>query len=87
MQFVTFYRENPPAFQLIFQNRFFHDNAEKFLLKINEIVPALQRGNDPYRFVFHNTATYSGKSTLTVREWRTVGQWAKAMLEDMCRAR
>ena len=84
MQFVTFYRDSPPTPQLIFQNRFFHDNADKFLVKINEIVPALQRGNDPYRFVFHNSATYSGKSTLSVRDWKTVGPWVKEMLESMC---
>lgn len=87
MQFVTFYKTSPPLNQLVFQNRFFRDNADRFLHKINEVLPSLQRGNDPYRFVFHNGATFSGKSTLSTRDWKAVGASIKEMLERMCEAK
>jgi hypothetical protein len=35
--------------------------------------------SDPYRFLFHNAATYSGKST--IREWKTVGRQVREVLE------
>lgn len=64
MLFLTFYKLNPDINQLIFQNRFYHDNADKFLLKINESLNGVLKTNDPYKFIFHNAATYSGKSTI-----------------------
>jgi hypothetical protein len=64
MLFLTFYRENPTISELVFQNRFYHDNSDKFIVKINESMPSLLKPNDPYKFLFHNAATYSGKSTI-----------------------
>jgi hypothetical protein len=64
MFFVTLYKSNPTPNELIFQNRFYHDNADKFISKIGESIPGLLKPNDPYRFLFHNCATYTGKSTI-----------------------
>lgn len=54
MLFITLYKVNPSINQLIFQNRFYHDNADKFLMKINENLNTLLKPNDPYKFIFHN---------------------------------
>jgi len=35
MLFITLYKTSPSINQLIFQNRFYHDNADKFLMKVN----------------------------------------------------
>ena len=71
MLFITFYKDNPGVNEIIFQNRFYHDNADKFLVKINESLIGILKPNDPYKFLFHNTSTYSGKST--IKEWKTQG--------------
>ena len=71
MLFITLYKQIPNAGQLIFQNRFYHDNADKFIAKINEAIPSLLKPQDPYRFIFHNVSTYSGKCT--IRDWKGVG--------------
>ena len=64
MFFITFYHRNPEMSELVFQNRFYHDNSDKFILKINESIPGLLKPNDPYKFIFHNCATFTGKSTI-----------------------
>lgn len=81
MFFVTFYRENPGVGQLVFQNRFYHDNSDKFIIRINESLGGLMKFSDPYRFLFHNTATYSGKST--IREWKAIGNQVREMVETL----
>lgn len=81
MLFLTFYRENPNLSQLIFQNRFYHDNADKFLVKISESLTGLLKPTDPFRFLFHNAATFSGKST--IREWKSVGAHLREVLEGL----
>ena len=40
--------------QLIFVNRFFHDNLHKFSVKISEKLVNLQNQSDVYRFLFIN---------------------------------
>jgi hypothetical protein len=81
MLFLTFYRENPNLSQLIFQNRFYHDNADKFLVKISESLSGLLKPNDPFKFLFHNAATFSGKST--IRDWKGVSSQLREMLETL----
>jgi hypothetical protein len=71
MLFITFYRDNPDLNQIIFQNRFYHDNSDKFLVKINESLIGVLKPSDPYKFLFHNASTFSGKST--IKEWKNIG--------------
>lgn len=35
MFFVTMFKNKPEPSELVFQNRFYHDNADKFIQKIN----------------------------------------------------
>lgn len=64
MFFVSLFKQNPSYNELIFQNRFFHDNSDRFIVKINESLPNLIKPNDPYKFIFHNCGTFTGKSTI-----------------------
>lgn len=71
MFFISFFKQSPTLNEMVFQNRFFHDNSDRFIQKINESLPSLIKPNDPYKFLFHNCATYTGKST--IKEWKTIG--------------
>lgn len=64
MFFVTLFKTKPEMSEIFFQNRFYHDNADKFISKINESIPSILKPADPYKFMFHNCATYTGKSTI-----------------------
>lgn len=79
MLFITLYKANPGITQLVFQNRFYHDNADKFLMKVNEHLNTLLKPNDPYKFIFHNMETYAGKSS--IKEWKTMGNQIREALE------
>ena len=78
MFFITFYKNKPEPNEIFFQNRFFHDNADKFILKINESIPNILKPSDPYKFIFHNCATYTGKSTIKdAKDWKNFGTLIK----------
>ncbi len=64
MTFLTFYKEPTDLSKIIFQNRFFHDNADRFTLKINDIFVNLFSQGDAHKFIFGNTNTLVGKSTM-----------------------
>jgi hypothetical protein len=64
--------------QLIFANRFFHDNLHKFSAKISEILSNLSQQNDAYRFLFVNRSTYSSKCTF--KDWSLIGNQIKYTL-------
>ena len=49
---------------MIFQNRFYHDNTDKFAIKITEIYNNLLAQTDTYRFLYFNMSTFVGKSTI-----------------------
>lgn len=81
MFFVTIFRQKPEPSQLVFQNRFYHDNADKFILKINESIHSVLKPNDPYKFIFHNCATYTGKST--IKQWKNAGYYIRYAFEQL----
>jgi len=64
--------------QLIFSNRFFHDNSHKFLQKISEVLTTILNQTDIYRFLFVNESTYIGKCTF--KDWSTIGKEIKHAL-------
>ena len=57
--------------QLVFANRFFHDNTHKFSVKISEVLTTVLNQNDGYRFLFANKSTCVGKCTF--KDWSVVG--------------
>lgn len=79
MYFVTYYKNKPALNQIIFQNRFYHDNADKFIMKISESIPGILKPLDPFKFIFHNTATYTGKST--IKQWKNLGYYIRNTFE------
>ena len=81
MFFVTIFKNKPEISEIFFQNRFYHDNADKFISKINESIPSILKPSDPYKFIFHNCATYTGKST--IKEWKNIGIQVRNTLELM----
>lgn len=54
MVYLTFYRDVSNLNQLIFSNRFFHDNSHKFAVKISEVLTTVINQTDIYRFLFVN---------------------------------
>lgn len=78
MVFLTFYREISTLNQLIFTNRFFHDNTHKFSAKISEIMSNVISQNDNYRFLFMNLSTCVGKCTF--KDWSLIGNQIKYTL-------
>lgn len=81
MFFVTLFRNKPEMSEIFFQNRFYHDNADKFIAKIKESIPSVLKPSDPYKFIFHNCATYTGKST--IKEWKNSGYHIRNTFEQM----
>ncbi len=78
MVYITFYKEISIIKQLIFANRFFHDNSHKFTAKITETLSNLQTQSDTYRFLFLNQSTCVGKCTF--KDWTLVGNQIKYTL-------
>jgi hypothetical protein len=78
MLFVTFYKEVSAIKQLIFANRFYHDNAHKFSVKISETLSSMQNQSDMYRFLFVNQSTCVGKCTF--KDWGLIGNQIKYTL-------
>ena len=64
MLFVTFYRNITNIDQIIFQNRFYHDNIDKFMYKINEIMNGVLAQTDIYKFLYSNLSTFTGKNSI-----------------------
>jgi hypothetical protein len=54
-------------------------------MKISESIPGLLKPNDPYKFIFHNTATYSGKST--IKEWKNSGIYIRNAFELLSKSK
>ena len=71
MVFLTFYKDVSTMNQIIFANRFFHDNTPKFSAKISEVMTTILNQNDSYRFLFANKSTCIGKCTF--KDWNTIG--------------
>lgn len=69
MLFVTFYKALTSPEQLIFQNRFYHDNIDKFIFKITEIMNGVLAQTDMYRFIYSNLSTYTGKMSTSNDKW------------------
>lgn len=67
MLFLTFFNNITKTDQIIFQNKFYHDNTDKFTGKIAEIYNNLLTQNDIYKFLYSNLSTGMGKST--VEKW------------------
>ena len=78
MVYLTFYKEVSTMKQLIFVNRFFHDNLHKFSVKISEKLVNLQNQSDVYRFLFINESTCVGKCTF--KDWSLISNQIKYTL-------
>ena len=85
MFFLTFYKNKPQFKEIAFQNRFYHDNSDKFISKISETINPILKPVDPYRFIFHNSATYTGKST--IRDWKNCGLYIRNTYELLQKAK
>lgn len=64
MLFLTFYKQITDQDQIIFQNRFYHDNIDKFMYKITEVLNGVLIQSDAYKFIYSNLSTYTGKSSI-----------------------
>ena len=64
MLILTFFRNISSINQIQFQNKFYHDNTDKFAIKITEIYNNLLSQNDIYKFMYSNLSTYYGKCTI-----------------------
>lgn len=69
MLFLTFYRHLNSPEQLTFQNRFYHDNIDKFIFKITELMNGVLAQNDTYKFIYSNLSTYTGKMGTSNDKW------------------
>ena len=67
MTYLTFYHKVNSLNQVKFQNRFFHDNNERFNKKLTDILSSILVQNENYRFLYCNSATGMGKSTLNLK--------------------
>ena len=67
MAYLTFYKSVQNENQILFQNRFFHDNTERFLIKLTETLTSMIVQADSYRFMYCNCSTGVGKNTLNIK--------------------
>lgn len=79
--FLTFYKDISTLNQLIFTNRFFHDNSHKFFSKISQTLSNFLNQADSYRFLFWNSSTFIGKCTF--KDWNTIGNQIKYTLSKI----
>lgn len=64
MFFLTFYKSITRKEQIVFQNRFYHDNIEKFMPKIEMVLNRVVSQYDNYKFLYCNVSTFNGKSSI-----------------------
>ena len=88
MLFVTLYRALNTVDQVNFQNRFYHDNIDKFTSKIRDLMTGVMAQSDPYKFIYCNNRTFTGKSSidkwsLVVPELRYVWENLETMKEGV----
>lgn len=69
MLFVTFYKEVSQPEQLHFQNRFYHDNIDKFIFKITDLMNGVLASTDMYKFIYSNLSTFTGKMGTNNDKW------------------
>lgn len=67
MLFVTFFKEINQKDQIVFQNRFYHDNIDKFMPKIELVLNKVLTQFDNYKFLYCNKNNYHGK--LSIDKW------------------
>ena len=78
MFFLTFYRSITQKDQIIFQNKFYHDNIDKFMPKIEAVINKLVSQFDNYKFLYCNNSTFHGK--MSIDRWLLISPETRHIL-------
>ena len=78
MFFITFYKSITQKDQIIFQNKFYHDNIDKFVPKIEVVVNKLVSQFDNYKFIYCNNSTFHGK--MSIDRWLLISPETRYIL-------
>lgn len=78
MFFLTFYRSITQKDQIIFQNKFYHDNIDKFMPKIEVVINKLVSQFDNYKFLYCNNSTFHGK--MSIDRWLLIAPETRHVL-------